>query len=146
MDIFKTQKINALASELKKHNFADSSEDAFQQAEQVLKESPVQQAAVEEKPVSSVSSDHLAETKLKLMLDMNNKKYSQEISLLRSALGTLAQEVEGLKSQLVKLSEQVPKEKQVPLKTEPKVPHPRQGNVTPDDVDLRKMFYFGNKK
>ena len=60
MDIFKTQKINALASELKKHNFADSSEDAFQQAEQVLKESPVQQAAVEEKPVSSVSSDHLA--------------------------------------------------------------------------------------
>ena len=146
MDIFKTQKINALASELKKHNFADSSEDAFQQAEQVLKESPVQQAAVEEKPVSSVSSDHLAETKLKLMLDMNNKKYSQEISLLRSALGTLAQEVEGLKSQLVKLSEQVPKEKQVPLKTEPKVPHPRQGNVTPDDVDLRKMFYFGTKK
>jgi hypothetical protein len=69
--------------------------------------------------------------------------------MLKSALNTLAHELESVKSELRKLGESVPpkpKEKQVELKTEAKEVHPRQGNFTPSDVDIQKMFYFGTKK
>ena len=145
MDVFKLQKINSLASELKKHNFADSSDSAFQQAEQVFDESP--QQVVEEKPMVVQKVDALSERRFEMLLEQNNKRYEQEISLLRSALGTLANEIEGLKSELRKLSEQAPKQKerQEPLKTEVKEEHPRQGKFTPSDVDIQKMFYYGKK-
>ena len=82
------------------------------------------------------------------MLEMNSKKNSQELDLLRSAVGRLAHELESLKGELKRLLEEAPprqKEKQQPLKTETKEAHPRQGNFTPDDVSIEKMFYFGNK-
>ena len=148
MDVFKLQKINNLASELRKHNIADSSDSAFQQAEQVFEPS-VQQVVIEEKPAVVQRVDVLAERKFEMLLEQNNKKYEQEISLLRSAVGTLANELECLKSELRKLSEQAPpkpKERQEPLKTEVKEEHPRQGKFTSTDVDIQKMFYFGAKK
>lgn len=148
MDVFKLQKINSLASDLRKHNFAVSSEEAYQQAEQVFQEVPV--VEVSEAPVVSVQKvDHLAERRFELLLEQNNRKYEQEIGLLRSALGTLASEIENLKSELRKMHEQAPpkqKEHQAPLKTEVKEEHPRQGKFTPGDVDIQKMFYFGTKK
>ena len=146
MDVFKLQKINSLASDLKRHNFAASSEDAFQQAEQVFGQSSEEQVVVEQ-PVEQ-KTDNLSERRTELLLDMNNKKYEQEFALLRSALKNLAQELEVLKSELRKFSEQSPKpkEKQVELKTEVKEEHPRQGKFVPGDVDIQKMFYFGNKR
>jgi membrane-bound lytic murein transglycosylase MltF len=148
MDVFKLQKINALASDLKKHNFAVSSEDAYQQAEQVFaeQEAPVV-AEVQHVVVQKV--DSLAERRFELILEQNNKKYVQEIHLLRSALGSLAQELESVKSEIRRLHEQAPskpKEKQEPLKTEVKEDHPRQGKFTSADVDIQKMFYFGAKR
>ncbi|VVB80946.1 Uncharacterised protein [uncultured archaeon] len=147
MDVFKLQKINSLAKELRSHNFADSSDSAFQQAEQVFEPS-VQQVVVEEKPVIAPRIDVLSERKFEMLLEQNNKRYEQEIGLLRSALGTLANEIECLKSELKKMSEQnpKPKEHQEPLKTEVKPEHPRQGKFTSSDVDIQKMFYFGAKR
>ena len=151
MDIDKIQRINSLASELRKHNFANSSQDAFQQAEQIEQGGQVSvQETVQEsvqEPVREESSEQLDTKRTELLIEMNNKKYEQEFSLLRSALNSLSGELENVKSQLSKLKEQQPKEVQKPLKTEPKKeePHPRQGNVTPDDVDIQKMLYFGNK-
>lgn len=146
MDVFKLQRINNLASDLRKHNFAGSSEDAFQQAEQVFEESPVKEV-VEESPVAQ-RSDRLAERRFELLLEQNNQKHAQELQVLRSALNSMAQELESLKSELRKLSEQnpKPKERQEPLKTEVKEEHPRQGKFGPADVDIQKMFYFGTKK
>lgn len=145
MDVFKLQKINSLASELRRYNFADSSDSAFQQAEQVFE--PSQQVVAEEKPVVAPKVDALSERKFEMLLEQNNKKYEQEISLLRSALGTLANEIECLKSELKKMSEQAPKpkERQEPLKTEVKEEHPRQGRFTSSDVDIQKMFYCGKR-
>lgn len=145
MDVDKIQRINALTSELRKHNFATSSEDAFQQAEQLYEDS--EQVVVEEKQPVAEQTTHLEERKAELLIQMNNKKYEQEFSLLRSALNTLAQELETVKTELRKFSEQNPrpKEKQAELKTETKEAHPRQGNFTPQDVDIQKMFYFGKK-
>jgi len=145
MDVFKLEKINNLAKELKNHNFADSSDAAFQQAEQVFQ--PVQRVVVEEKPVV-MKTDALSEKRFEMILEQNNRKYEQELGLLRSALNSLAQEIESLKSELKRLSEHnpKPKERQEPLKTEVKEEHPRQGKFTPSDVDIQKMFYFGTKK
>ncbi|MBW2970187.1 hypothetical protein KY309_03150 [Candidatus Woesearchaeota archaeon] len=146
MDVFKLQRINSLASDLRKHNFAGSSEDAFQQAEQVFEEK--QQGAVEEAAPVVQKSNGLAERRFELLLEQNNKKYVEEFQVLRSALNSLAQELESLKSELRKLSEQAPpkpKERQEPLKTEVKEDHPRQGKFNPSDVDIQKMFYFGKK-
>ena len=146
MDVFKLQRINSLASDLRKHNFAGSSEDAFQQAEQVFEEK--QHGAVEEAAPVVQKSNGLAERRFELLLEQNNKKYVEEFQVLRSALNSLAQELESLKSELRKLSEQAPpkpKERQEPLKTEVKEEHPRQGKFNPSDVDIQKMFYFGKK-
>lgn len=148
MDVFKLQRMNSLAAELKKHNFAQSSEDAFQQAEQVYVEK-------EQSPISEVSQvvvekpNLLAERRFELILEQNNKKYEQELGLLRSALNSLAQQLEMVRAELHRAHEQAPpkpKEVQAPLKTEVKEDHPRQGKFTSNDVDIQKMFYFGSKR
>jgi len=147
MDVFKLQRVNSLAAELKKHNFAVSSEDAFQQAEQVYAEEKEQPVSDASQVLVEQKADPLAERRFELILEQNNKKYEQEIGLLRSALNALAQQLESLKSELHKLHESPkPKEQQVPLKTEPKEDHPRQGKFTSNDVDIQKMFYFGAKR
>jgi len=149
MDVFKLQKMNSLAAELKKHNFASSSEDAFQQAEQIYVDKEVSEISAEPQVVVQQKSDPLAERRVELILEQNNRKYEQELGLLRSAVNTLANELENLKSELRKVHEQAPpkpKEQQAPLKTEPKQDHPRQGKFQPNDVDIQKMFYFGTKR
>ncbi len=148
MDVFKLQKMNNLAAELKKHNFANSSEDAYQQAEQVYAEKEPSVVSDEPQIVVQQKTDTLAERRFEMILEQNNRKYEQELGLLRSALNTLANELESVKSHLRKLHEQSPqpKEQQVPLKTEPKEDHPRQGKFTSNDVDIQKMFYFGTKR
>ena len=148
MDVFKLQRMNSLAAELKKHNFASSSEDAFQQAEQVYVEKEVSEISAEPQVVVQQKSDPLAERRVELILEQNNRKYEQELGLLRSAVNTLANELENLKSELRRLhvEQPKPKEQQVPLKTEPKEDHPRQGKFQPNDVDIQKMFYFGTKR
>ena len=90
---------------------------------------------------------YLEEKRTELISQQQNKKYDEELGTLRSAVERLAAEVETLKSTVSKLSEAtpVPKEKQAPLKTETKEPHPRQGNFSPDDIDIQKVFYFGTK-
>lgn len=144
MDVFKLQRMNSLAADLKKHNFATSSQDAFQQAEQVFTE---KEAVVSDEPqvVVQQREDPLASRRFELLLEQNNKKYEQEIGLLRSALNSLAMQLDGLRSELHKVHEAPKKEQQVPLKTEPKEDHPRHGKFTSNDVDIQKMFYCGKK-
>ena len=52
-----------------------------------------------------------------------------------------------MKIKISKLDSQTvkPKEQQQPLKTEEKKENPRQGKFSSDDVDIKKMFYYGNK-
>ena len=149
MDVVKLQKMNALASELRKHNFASSSDDAFHQAEEVIEHKPVQEESHSVVAPKVEKHDALYEKRFELLLEQQRSKYEQELGLLRSALGVLSKEVEGLKVSLSKVHEQAPpkpKESQKPLKTEVKEDHPRQGKFSPSDVDIQKMFYFGNKK
>ena len=145
MDVEKLQKINALANELKKHNFAAGNDEAFKQAESVY--DPKQQ---EKKPMQTTKiEDSLSEKRFEIMLQMNNKRYDNEISMLKSALRQLAEEFTQMKQKIHERPAQrqePPKPVQKELKTEPKQDHPKQGKFTSDDVDIQKMFYFGTKR
>ena|SRR3989338_3084042 len=150
MDVERLQRINALAGELKKQNFALSSDDAYRQAEGVYAEGNGAQVVVEEVSHVQHSDGALSLRKFELMIELNNKKYEAEFALYRNAINQLAAELEAVRSELRQRSQeaQVPKqkEKQAELKSEVKEAHPRQGNFTPSDVDIQKMFYFGNKR
>ncbi|OYT31190.1 hypothetical protein DRJ22_02460 [Candidatus Woesearchaeota archaeon] len=87
----------------------------------------------------------LFEQKIKLLLEMQEKKTEQNLSLIRAALKKLAEELDMVKEQLSKVKEQQPKERQEELKTTTKKENPRQGNYSSADVDIQKMFYYGNK-
>lgn len=152
MNITDVQKMNALASELRKNHFAGSSVDAYNQAQDIMSSREEHKSSVPSRDHSVVQDQAaLFEKRFQLILEMNNKKYEQEFALLRSAINQLVGELNMVRGELQKAKEQVyeapkPKEVQQPLKTEVKEAHPRQGNFTSSDVDIKKMFYFGTKK
>ncbi|RJQ20747.1 hypothetical protein C4580_03540 [Candidatus Woesearchaeota archaeon] len=154
MDALKLQKINQLASELRKHNFAASSEDAYKQAEGVYDESEGAVVTIrEEEPavrtVHMQQTDDLTSRKIELLIEMHNKKYEEEFSVLRNAINQLIGELNSVKAQVAaRALDETPrhKEKQAELKPEVKEDHPRQGKFQPSDVDIQKMFYFGSKR
>jgi hypothetical protein len=163
MNVEKLQKINKLALELRKHNFALSSDDAVEQAEQALrvtKEIP----KVKHSDTIAIQQEDPALDKLKILLEMSARKNQQEIQLLKSAIKSLAKELEQIKEKPRAAPQTAPfvespsvtmenkpeaavvlKEHQSQLKTEPREAHPRHGNYQPGDIDIKKMFYFGNK-
>ena len=165
MDAMKLQKINALASELRKHNFAMSSEDAFKQAETVYDgnvSGGPQVLVMEQHPAfttqqptpAAAPADEMTSRKIELLIENHSKKYEEEFSVLRSAINQLIGELNSIKSHLAKGTQssastdenRTHKEKQAELKTETKEDHPRQGKFQPADVDIQKMFYFGAKR
>lgn len=152
MNISDVQKMNALASELRKNHFAGSSVDAFQQAQDIVNTRQDHSQVIPSREHVVQDQSALFEKRFQLILDMNNKKYEQEFALLRSALNQLANEFSSVRGELEKARSQIQeapkvhKEVQQPLKTEVKEAHPRQGNFTSSDVDIKKMFYFGSKK
>lgn len=165
MDAMKLQKINALASELRKHNFAMSSEDAFKQAETVYDNNSsggAQVLVMEQHPAFTTQqqqapaappADEMTSRKIELLIENHSKKYEEEFSVLRGAINQLIGELNSVKAHLAKATvvsssddSGKHKEKQAELKTETKEDHPRQGKFQPADVDIQKMFYFGAKR
>lgn len=153
MDVEKLQKINALANELKKHNFASNSNDAYEQAQEAFKMSEKEEKKAEvapitpEKPVeqeTKLDADFF-EKKLQLVLEMNNKKYDKIIAEMQEGMQQMAQEIIKLRDRPVERVEKIEKQVQKELKTVPKESHPKRGEYTSSDVDIQKMFYFGNK-
>lgn len=166
VNVDQLQKINALASELRKYNFADSSQDAAKQAEQLYwgqanKANEMQHSEITQKPAEQMQempkqpqvNDELMRKQMEILLDLQNKKNYQEFALLRSAINQLSSELEAMRTQMQKLVVQErPKEEQKelprPVKEAPaekKQDHPRQGSFSSSDVDIQKMFYFGNQ-
>lgn len=183
MDLEKLKKLNQLTKELQKHSFAFNSDEAFKQAGKVFEETQQElnhmiKDESENKisvPVSSEQtkndqqSDFLIQKKVEIMLEMNNKKFIEEIQNLKQEISNLHLQVQNLKSELqnnvnreintehtaspaVKqtvqnevVQQQEPPRVQETVQEKPKDPHPRQGNYTPEDVSIEKMFYYGNK-
>jgi methionine synthase I (cobalamin-dependent) len=152
MDVDKLRRINMLSSELKKHGMADSSQDAYTQAQEIIQVTPKQSSQATQESViveTAPAQDPLAAKQFQIELDKMQRGFSEEMDVLRNAMNQLIIEVNSLRDELGKAQAAQPpkqKEKQVELKTETKVSHPRQGNWTPGDVDIQKMFYYGTKK
>lgn len=146
MDIEELKKLNNLTIELKKHGM--TSDEAFKQAESLLKtKESVEPVAP---PAQTQNQDFLLEKKFSLMIDMNNKKFQESINVLYESIKNLSSELTMLKSEFNEakkakkdIKEQVIKEKQESLPKQES--HPRQGQFSPADVSIEKMFYFGKK-
>ncbi len=172
MELGKLQKINALASELKKHNFAKTSDDAARLAEQFyeekIKKKPVQEEKIsevfEEKIIPEISQEEnreireMNDRKFELMLDIAEKKLIREMDIQRSTINLLNNKIENLKQEIEQLKKKAfsspisfdtktqEKEVQANLQTkEEKKDMPRSGKYSSADVDIQKMFYYGNK-
>jgi hypothetical protein len=151
MDLEQLKKINTLSHELKRYGMAESSTDAFQQAQQLVTVTakPNASNAQETVVVEAASMAPIAERQFALELERVQKALEDELEALRNAINQIISEVNLLREDFSKLQSvqpPKPKEKQVELKTETKELHPRQGNFQPGDVDIQKMFYFGTKK
>ncbi len=150
MDLEQLRKINTLSHELKRHHMADSSTEAYTQAQQIVqiipKPAPQSQETVlvQEAPVEPIAA-----RQFQIELDRVQKAVTEELDLVRNAVNQIITEVNALRDEVTKLQSAQPpkpKEKQAELKTEAKEAHPRQGNFQPGDVDIQKVFYFGTKK
>jgi hypothetical protein len=151
MDVEKLRRINMLSHELKKHGMADSSTDAYNQAQQMVQVIPKTNSTPQESVVieAAPAAEPLAARQFQIEVDKIQKAFSEELDVIRNAMNQVIMEVNSLREDLSKAQAAQPpkqKEKQVELKTEVKVSHPRQGDWKPGDVDIQKMFYYGNKK
>lgn len=152
MDVEKLRRINMLSSELKKHGMAESSQDAYTQAQQMIQVIPKDSAQESQESIiveTAPAYDPLASKQFQLEIEKMQKEFSGELDVLRNAMNQLITEVNSLREELSKVQTAQPpkqKEKQAELRTEAKVSHPRQGDWKPGDVDIQKMFYYGTKK
>jgi flagellar hook-associated protein FlgK len=152
MDIDQLRKINQLSHELRKHHMAESSNEAYDQAQQIVTITQKPSASAGQETVlveAAPAADQLAARQFQIELDRIQKTVNEEMDVLRNALNQIISEVNSLRDELSKVQTAQPpkpKEKQAELKTEDKTPHARVGNFQPGDVDIQKMFYFGTKK
>lgn len=149
MDIEKLRKINMLSQELKKHGMADSSTDAYAQAQQMVQVVPKQNVSASLQESVVLEADPLASRQFQMELEKIQKAVTGELDVMRTAINQIISEVNTLREDLSKAQTAQPikqKEKQVELKTAPAESHPRQGSWKPGDVDIQKMFYYGTKK
>lgn len=178
MDLEKIRKINELTKTLQKHNFATSSLEAVDSASHIYNEStqlqeeanPQPQIAVEQ-PIAE--NNTLLEKRYQMILEMNTKKFEQEIYSLKEQISTLSSQIMGLRAEMMRISSQTkPAEVKVESQnnqkeesnqetqtqsektennnannsnSEQKKEHPRQGAFTSQDVPIEKFFYFGRK-
>jgi len=149
MDMEQLRKINTLSNELKRHHMAESSMDAYSQAQSIVQVIPKTALASNDGAVvmQEAVADPLVARQMDLEIQRIQKGFSEELEVMRNAMNQIILEVNSLREDLSKAQEAQPpkqKEKQVELKTEEKVPHARVGHFQPGDVDIQKMFYFGN--
>jgi len=167
IDIEKLKKMNNLIKDLKHQGFADSSNEALNQASNFYNhdlggvvpenkkpqyEEPKQTSQLETPADSPQISEAYLETKFQLLLEMNNKKFSEEFNRLHSKISMLNDEVSSLRMELRKteFKQEKPKPKieepvqqqQLPV-DQKKEDHPRQGKYTSQDVSVEQFFKFG---
>lgn len=169
MDLEKMKKMNSLMKELQKHGFAENSTEAYSQTEEMFNKHPQeaeiegglvqveapQTVQVETTQASPVNSDYLLQQRFDMQLNDMQRKYDQEAVYNNDLVAALAKEIVDMKRQVELLQQAktvknavrkvVAEQEQVHFKKEFKEPHPMQGNVTPEDVAVDKIFYFGNK-
>jgi len=158
MNIDQTLKVNKLASELRKHGFAASSEEAFNQARGMAGDG-VQPNSQSTPTVptgqTAAPQSYLEERQTELLVQMHTKKLQDQFQQLLGHVQRLADEVVTLRGELTTFKDgytqkvvQVVQETQKVLPKEVTEPtsHPRSGNFKSADVAIDKYFNFGSGK
>lgn len=132
--------MNELSKELQKHGMADSTAEAFSKAGDMVRDEAV--GEVLSKSSAKDGFDH----KYQIMLERQNRQFSQEITELKEKVAKMQAEIEILKAEKPMQPAKPKQETQTkfPQKEESKE-HPKQGGFTSEDVAVDKVFYFGKK-
>lgn len=152
-DIEQLKKMNKMIPELKKHGFAASSDEAVTQSGQIYKNRFVEETKekVSQKFEDSPKEDNVGEDKLERFKNFTNQRFNQ-IEANISTVTAKMNEMIKIINKLEKLQDSTPvKEdpsvRQTKIKPEDKKEdgNPRSGNYNSKDVEIDKIFYFGNK-
>lgn len=160
-DIEKLKKIAAMSAELKKHGIAADSQDALKQAEEVYQEkTPGQFDAVptqstEESapaPAEGVNSQELQRLQNSVNERLNHVE--KDVSSIIEKMNEMIKVVNRLEARMESGGvPELPKEKQTTIAapSQPAAPakkeegHARSGSYGPGDVQIDKIFYYGNR-
>ena len=106
-----------------------------------------------------MTNDYLMEKKLEYMLNAKLKKITEEFEAAKQQIAAMTMEIGNLKSSISKINtmpapaefttgkEEVNSGQRPEIFSEPKKEvNSRTGSLTPSDVSIEKMFYFGNKR
>ena len=157
MDVEKLKKINQLSKDLKRHGLVV--EEAITQASTILSENQDEVGVFLEKSQQQMDSKQnpASTDQYVVMLERNNRKIVEEVQKIREEMARILSEFEELKNKVAQQARPIivaapgspeaekSKETQAQLAPKKKEPHPRQGNFTPEDVSIEKMFYCGKK-
>ncbi|MBN2422937.1 hypothetical protein JXB41_06950 [Candidatus Woesearchaeota archaeon] len=141
MDINKVQKLNQLAVNLKKHNIADSANDAVKQAENVF---GTQNNFVTRHTSSSEEPDKIQEIERQIRnLGFKFQRNEERISSIVEKINGLIKEFNDLKSN-PQVNKKIEAKAECRGSMDPNKPIDRN-NIAPADVSVEKYFYFGKK-
>ncbi|RMF54346.1 hypothetical protein D6745_05505 [Candidatus Woesearchaeota archaeon] len=140
-DVNKIIQKNRLAKELKRHGIADDSAQAFSQANEII--------GGEKIGLTEKNTEKLQNNDRNIIADINSLQRFRESAHAR--MNELSEQISGIKSQLKEVLDLMskleksnsPKQK---ISEEPKKSAPiDRNNVSPDDVQIDKIFYYGQK-
>lgn len=157
-DIEKLKKIAKLSQEMRKHGFATYHDEAVKAAEAVYKDTiatadtPEQRhAALQESKRSMATTNPDFEKQISQRLNDIEANLSSVIGKMNEMIKEINTLQQGGGSRAAPREAPREKETQKPLpapeqKPAAQEPHARSGNYTPQDVQIDKIFYYGNKK
>jgi hypothetical protein len=152
MSIEDIQKVNKMAQELLNQGMVSDREEAVKEAQRILNKEIVDKQEVKQNG-SAAAKDDLEYYK---NIITRTKEYTlQQLNAFKKEIGTLSAEVHKLRNEVSCLKvvrsverkeEDDPKEPvQQKLKSKKKNINQRTGGISPEEVAVDKIFYYGNK-
>jgi hypothetical protein len=129
MDVESAIKINELAKELAKKGFASSSEDASKMAEQFLTKNGI--------PARSLSQPK-GNDKFEILMERVQRKFDNDISAVHEKINSVVNKLNVICDEISRL-------KAGEIQDNKNLPSQRTGEYKPGDIDINKVFYYGNK-
>lgn len=167
MEVEKIRKMGELSKELRKHGFAESSDDALKQTEQIYKENYLGEEIMQAKPPEIAEAQREAQeqtqenqtqapttesTSPQLLTEHIERIEKVEKDVLRifEKMNEIIKTINLFEEKFDKIqvagAEEKPKETQTKIpEPEKKTESPRSGDYKPKDVEIDKIFYYGNK-
>lgn len=140
-DIEKLKKLNKLIPEMKKFGFAETFDEAARKTEEFF--------AADVPLPSSSSAIQPRETAKAADVDARFNGIEASIAGITQKINEIIKFLNDVEEKLkhpVQHAEKAPVEVQSKIMSEPKQEHPKNGEFTPDNIDIREYFNFSSRK